>query len=477
MVITPTLTKIINKCIEMAVFPDNLKTAEVIPVFKKGDKRQVTNYRPISLLSPFSKIYERHLHTQIINFINKHNILHPFQYGFRKNYSTEQAINQISEQLISNMEDKLYSCAVFLDLAKAFDTIDHQILINKLHHYGIRGLAGQLIKNYLSNRTQRTKINNVFSNYNNITSGIPQGSILGPLLFILYINDMPHSSNFIVRLFADDACLILANKDQKLLEITVNQELQKIEDWIQINKLTVNYEKSKFVIFNRKNSTKQFRIKMQGNQIEQLTDIKYLGIQLDDKLNWKKQINRVKTKLSSASYIIAKSKNYLDQQTLKLLYYTLAFPHINYCLTAWGGTYKTTLQPIVKLQNRIIRIISYNSFLCPTKPLYLHHKILPFNQLYKLNTLILIHKIKNKTISGYTNILQLTNTHNYNTRISSSNNYYQHYNRTTHGQSTSSVKGTKFWQTIPVELKELPLYKFKCKLKERMFIELKEEIT
>ena len=352
-VITPVITKIINKCIESAVFPVNLKIGEIIPIFKKGDKLQVTNHRPITLLSPFSKIYERHIHNQITNFINKHKILHPFQYGFRKNSSTEQAITQITEEIANNMQDKYHTCSIFLDLAKAFDTIDHKILLAKLHLYGIRGHAGQLLSSYLSQRTQRTKINNVHSNYCNVTCGIPQGSILGPLVFDLFINDIPQASNFSVRLFADDACLTLRDKDPKVLEIKANQELQKIDDWVKINRLTINYSKSYCILFNRQNITRKIKIKMSGKTIEQVKTIKYLGVHIDQGLNWKQQIQKIQAKLTSASYIIIKTRHYLTIPTLKMLYYSLIFPQINYCLTAWGGANKSTLQPIINQQKKL----------------------------------------------------------------------------------------------------------------------------
>ena len=474
-VIAPALTLIFNKCIEKGVFPEDLKIAEVIPIFKKGDKTKLNNHRPISKLSPFSKIFERHLHTELTKFINKHNILHPHQYGFRQNSSTEQAITQITQEISTNIQNKYYTCSIFLDLAKAFDTIDHKILISKLYNYGIRGLPAKLLINYLTNRSQRTKINNYYSNFENITCGIPQGSILGPLLFNLYINDLPNVSDFSVRLFADDACLNLKNKNPDKLEAEVNKQLTKISNWTKINKLSINHSKSKVIIFNRINNTKKFEIKMDEQILERVTNIKYLGVHLDEKLNWKIHIKKVQAKLSTASYILSKTRHYVPQSTLKLLYYSLAYSNFNYCITAYGGTYKTNLNPIIILQKRIIRIITHNKFDAPSKPIFLTLKLLPFQYVYRLNILILMYKIKNNLITGSYNLSQIQQTHNYSTRLSQQDNFYQNFNRTDIGQATSSAQGVKLWREIPTELKSFPLHIFKTKLKHYLINLFRQE--
>ena len=231
-VIAPTLSNIFNRCITEGVFPKSLKIAEIIPIYKSGDRSLAGNYRPISLLSAFSKIIERHIHNQLTKFIDKNQILHQFQYGFRSNSSTEMALSQLSEYLSSKLENKLFTCSIFIDLKKAFDTVNHTNLLSKLYFYGIRGLPAKLLHSYLSNRSQATLVNGYKSLPSEVKCGVPQGSILGPLLFLIYINDLARVSSFDVRLFADDACLILDDKNPKRLQNNINHELIKINNWM-----------------------------------------------------------------------------------------------------------------------------------------------------------------------------------------------------------------------------------------------------
>ena len=242
-IISPIITNIFNICISQGIFPTKLKSAEICPVYKNGDKRSVSNWRPISILSPFSKLFEYHLHYQLTNFLDQNNILHNFQYGFRKNSSTEMAITQICEETIDKLQNNQITCLIFLDLAKAFDCVDHQILLTKLYNYGVRGLPFKLLKNYLTNRDQRTIIKNSKSTPLPITCGVPQGSIMGTLFFNVYINDIINASNFKVRLFADDACLSYSCSDPVNLNLITNNELENINNWRKRNKLTVNFSK------------------------------------------------------------------------------------------------------------------------------------------------------------------------------------------------------------------------------------------
>ena len=199
------LSNLFNVCISTGVYPDSLKVAEVIPVFKKGNPNQTTNYRPISLLSQFNKIFESLLHSRIYSYLIRYNLLSDQQFGFKKNSSTTLAISKIHNDLLQNIDEGLYSCSLFLDLSKAFDAVNHVILINKLEcMYGFRGKPLELMKNYFANRYQFTKVSTCKSNMKKIECGVPQGSSLGPLLFILYINDLPLASEFSTTLFADD---------------------------------------------------------------------------------------------------------------------------------------------------------------------------------------------------------------------------------------------------------------------------------
>ena len=475
-VIAPILTKIFNKCIHEGVFPNSLKRAEIIPIFKKGDKLKLCNYRPISLLPSFSKIFERHLYNELNKFLTKNKIMHKHQYGFKENSSTEQAITQIIEQVSSYMEKQLTTCCIFIDLSKAFDTVNHKILLSKLYSYGIRGIPAKLITSYLTNRTQRTKIDCASSDSETIVCGVPQGSILGPLLFNLYINDLPNASLFSVRLFADDACLLYTNKDPIIVEKTVNQHLKHINNWLKINKLSINYTKTNFKIFSRSKIDFKFNIQMEGNKIEQVKEVRYLGVYLDHKLKWNKHIEIIKSKLCRASYVLSKLRHYVDLGTLKMVYYSLVYPHLNYCVSAWGGVCKTNLQPIVRLQKKILRIITFSSFDSHSDPLFLKLQILPFDFIYKLNLSILMNKIQNNNITGSYNLIPLQNIHNHNTRLSTSRNYYQTKSSINTGQTTFTNQGLKLWRKVPTDIKQLPLNLFKYKIKQFFFECMKKQI-
>ena len=251
-IISPIITEIFNKCLEDSIFPQSLKLAEITPVYKSGNKDDVNNHRPIAILSPFAKIFENHLYSCLTNFFNKNNVLYNKQFGFRSESSTELAIVDTVDEISQNMDNKLITCGIFLDLAKAFNTVNHDILLTKLEKYGVRGGPLNLIKSYLSSRMQVTKIGNFISDKLLIDTGVPQGSCLGPLFFLIYVNDMYLSTKFNIELYADDACLILAHKNPQTLENTVNKELENLDKWLKSNKLFPNYKKKLIILFLQK---------------------------------------------------------------------------------------------------------------------------------------------------------------------------------------------------------------------------------
>ena len=409
-IITPIIVNIFNKCISEGVFPTSLKKAEVFPIFKKGNKELASNYRPISILSPFSKLFERHLHNQLTQFLDKNKILYTFQYGFRNNSSTEIALSQICEDLAERIERNSIACSVFVDLAKAFDTVDHQILMSKLNLYGVRGLPGQLISSYLSGRCQVTIANGQKSHSGVITCGVPQGSILGPLLFLLYVNDLPNASSFNIKLFADDACLILDNKDPSKLQHFVNKELVRVNDWMKLNKLSINYEKTNYILFTNKKIKPKINVILEGHTLNQVTDTKYLGVVLNEKLNWKSHINFIKNKLTNTSYLLSKLRHYVDISVLKMVYYSLVYPHLSYCITTWGGAAHSVLNPLILVQKKIIKLITYSSFTSPSTPLFSKLNLLKLQDIYNLNIALLIHKIyNNNTTTGTHNLINISN--------------------------------------------------------------------
>ena len=257
-IISPILTNIFNTFILNGFFPNSLKLSEIIPIYKSGPRTDINKYRPIVLLSPFSKLFETHLCNNLTNFFNKHEVINKNQFGFRKNSNTDLAVINSVNQIISAIENNSINCTIFLDLAKAFNTVNHQILLRKLDKYGVRGLPLMLIKNYLLDRKQITNVNNHKSNELKINVGVPQGSCLGPLLFLIYINDIHLASNFKINLFADDASLSMSHSDPIILESQINTELININKWLISNKLFLNYQKSNYLIFTKKKEPTKF---------------------------------------------------------------------------------------------------------------------------------------------------------------------------------------------------------------------------
>ena len=314
-VIAPVLTNIFNACIPTGYFPKVLKTAEVVPIFKKGERELCSNYRPISILNPFAKLFERCLLDQLNNYFVSNNLISPNQYGFKKNCSTNEAVLDICNKLLDNMDKKLITCSIFLNLRKAYDTINHTILIKKLEKYGIRGLPLQLLASYLTDRQQYTIVNQYKSQSRDVICGIPQGSTLGPLLFNIYINDLPLASNSTIHLFADDTNLTLSHSNVSTLQQNINDALVNVTNWLKVNKLSINFNKTEFMVVTTKQNKPELKVSIDNNPIKQSHYIKYLGVLIDDYLNWKQQIKEQCSKVARGSWALNQLKRFVDEQT------------------------------------------------------------------------------------------------------------------------------------------------------------------
>ena len=248
--ISEPLTYICNLSFKTGKFPNNMKIAKVVPLYKTGDRHHFTNYRPVSLLPQFSKILEKLFNNRLDKFINKHKLLSDSQYGFRANSSTSLALTESIEEITNAIDHKLHSVGIFIDLKKAFDTINHNILINKLERYGIRGLVLHWVRSYLSNRKQFVKLGDYCSSCLDIVCGVPQGSVLGPKLFILYINDICKVSKLLkLVLFADDTNIFCSGDDLAELLKDLTEEIIKLKNWFDYNKLSLNLAKTKIMLF------------------------------------------------------------------------------------------------------------------------------------------------------------------------------------------------------------------------------------
>ena len=345
--ISEPLSHIFNLTFLSGTIPDGLKIALVTPIFKANENNEFKNYRPISVLTSFSKLLEKLMYKRLINHIEKNNILTQHQYGFRENRSTELAIIELVDRVTKAIDRGEYTIGIFLDLSKAFDTIDHRILIKKLDHYGIRGITQLWFQDYLKNRKQIVKYNQIKSKEMVIKSGVPQGSILGPILFLLYINDIENCSKLIsFILFADDTNIFYSNKCLKTLSNIIQTEIDKVAEWLNVNKLSLNTTKTKIILFRSPNKkpSQTIKININGKNIEQVKSTTFLGIIIDECLTWKDHIAKVAKKIIRAAGIIAKIRHFINRNTLKLIYYALVYPYLIYGNLTWGNTYKSRIQ-------------------------------------------------------------------------------------------------------------------------------------
>lgn len=468
--ISAPLTHIINLSLSSGVVPDQMKIARVIPLFKSGIHSLVTNYRPISVLPVFSKFLERIVYNRLINFLNKYNILSRNQYGFRKNHSTAYALIQLYDKISDALDQKKVTLGLFIDLSKAFDTVNHDILLSKLEHYGVRGVALQWFKNYLSCRTQFVQYNGHSSSSSNIKCGVPQGSILGPLLFLLYINDLCKVSKVLdMILFADDTNIFYSHQDPNYLMEIVNSELKKLTSWFQANKLSINVKKSNFVIFKPRQNrqTLDLNFTISNYAIDRVNEVVFLGVILDEHLSWKSHIHSVTRKVSKAIGIIYKSSFCLNKPSLYTLYYSLVYPYLLYCVSVWGSTYLTNLKRLTVLQKRVIRIISRSAFDAHSDPIYKNLGILKFENIFKLQIGRFMYLYKAGQLpESFDNMFLLNRqVHSYDTRNSKS--FYLPHCRTNIRKFSIRFQGPKFFNSLSCEIQDAPsIALFTVKLKK-----------
>ena len=399
------LTYIANLSMSTGIFPNRMKIAKVITIYKSDDRRLFKNYRPISILPTFSKILERLVYNRLYKFLKTHNLLSNSQYGFIKNLSTEQAILELQDSVVKSLAKKQYTIGIFLDLTKAFDSLDHCILISKLHHLGIRGLALNWFKNYLSNRKQFTSYLNSTSNSEIITHGVPQGSILGPLLFLVYINDLPDNLvNSKAILYADDTNLIFLDKDLNKLITSINSELPKVQSWFSANKLTINTKKTHSIIFHNQQQAipvDKIILKIGNNTIQHKSDMKFLGIYLDKNLNWKKHITFKCNQILKVNHLLSKLKHTISTDILTTIYNALILPHITYAITSWGNMKNKEMNRLEKLQKKAIRLVNKSRYNSHTDPLFKRSKLLKLQDIYHVECIKIYLRHQAQKLSPY----------------------------------------------------------------------------
>ena len=360
-ILASPIAQLCNLSISTSIFPDECKTAKLIPIYKKGSKTDPKNYRPISLLPLISKVIEKVIHDQTQSFLYENNILYDYQSGFRKKYSTESCLSYLTDKISKGFDSGLYTGMILIDLQKAFDTIDHELLLEKMLFLGFSEEVIGWFRSYLSNRNFKVNINKAFSELGEVTCGVPQGSILGPLLFLLYVNDMPQALSCDLLLYADDSCLMFQHKDVKEIEKVLNQNFSDLCDWFVDNKLSIHFgeDKTKCVLFASKNKVKKaepLNIIYKGTEIKQHSNVNYLGCILDESLSGESMGLHVLKKLNSRLKFLYRKNKFLSPPLRRLLCNAIIQPHFDYACTAWFPNLNQNLKKKLQtFQNKCIR--------------------------------------------------------------------------------------------------------------------------
>ena len=440
MIIAPCLATLYNDCISTGDFPSILKIGKITPIFKKGDCESIENYRPISTLPIFGKIFEKIIYSRLYNFFTAQGILSDCQFGFRKGHSTVHAIQHSVNIIDEAHKAHKHVIGIFIDLSKAFDTLDHKILMDKLSNCGIRGVAHNLLSSYLSGRKQCTSFQGETSGLESVEFGVPQGSVLGPLLFLLYINDIVNCINSgycQLVLYADDTNVFVIDVSRDAAIQKANSLLQKINEFMKSNLLHINMDKCCFIHFEPQKELKARmrgtcartrtyvrkadspKIKINGEAIKEVTSAKFLGVIIDKDMTWLPHIDMLYKKLKSATGILNRLTKFIPENNYKSLYYALFESHMNYCLTVYGAASKNNTDKLFRVQKHCLRILfgdreeyldKFNTcartrefgtqklgpeFFCKenSKPIFQKLKILAFSNIYNYQACLEVLKI------------------------------------------------------------------------------------
>ena len=460
-IISPFITHIYNESKSKSDFPNSLKLADVTPAHKKDERTMEDNYRPVSILPPVSKIFERNMYNQIEIYIDQY--LSPYLFGFRKGHSTQQCLIVMLEQWHKAMDKGKLAGALLTDLSKAFDCLNHELLIAKLEAYGFDLDSLTYIYSYLSERKQRTKVNSSYSEWANITSGVPQGSILGPLLFNIYLNDI----FFFVETcklanYADDTTPYSIEPTMNILLQSLYKDTSVLIKWFRNNYLQPNPDKCKLIVSNHE---KDIAIIINNEVIECSKSVKLLGITIDSKLEFKEHLTKLCKKVSSKLHALARISSYMCKDKLRILMKSFIESQFSYCPLVWMFHSRTLNNRINKLHERGLRLVykdrqlTFNELLEKDQSFSIHHR-----NLQKLATEM--YMVYNGLSPRLLKSLFPRRIVPYNLR---NKNPFEPTNICTvyHGTETISYRGPKTWEIVPDEIKSSKtLAVFKAKIKK-----------
>ena len=466
-IIVKPFTYIINLSFKRGTAPAEWKKSRVIPIYKSGNKCDLNNYRPISILSVSAKIVEKLAFDQLYSYVNQKGILSPFQCGFRPKHSTLTASLNVTEDWSESLDKGFFIGVVTLDLQKAFDTVDHVILLKKLRLIGADDKSIKWFTSYLTNRMQYTCVNGVESTEQTMQCGIPQGSILGPLLFVIYINDLTTCIRKCkTSLYADDTCLYFAGDDPKSVTESLNSELLIIDKWLKINKLVLNVKKCEFLLIGSKKRLKNAVVPdvlIQNTPISRVTHCKYLGVIIDEHLDWIKHTDYLGKKIAKDIYLLKRIRPYLTQETALTYYKSIIQSRFDYCSLVWGNAGKGILDKLQKLQNRALRIILKVDWRFPSHSLYDILKIDNLSDRRNKQILHMMFKIAHDMIPG--DFLKYFVPKEFHYGLRNAHKCFELPKpRTNFKKKSFQYRGIKEWNQLPRGLKDMSFNNFRLNI-------------
>ena len=461
-----------NLSVKSGVFPNDWKLAKVSPIHKTGERNDANNYRPISVLPTIARIFEKLIYEQLYDYLCKNDILDSRQSGFRSLHSTVTALLDLTNQWCFNIDRGMISGVVFLDLKKAFDTVDHSLLLTKLEHVGVRGHSLEWFNSYLTNRYQFVYINGILSEQDMIKCGVPQGSILGPLLFLIYINDLSNITDFATtRMYADDTNMTFTACSVEGLRHEMNADIEKLIQWLCANKLTLNILKTEYMLIGSRQRiatvTESLDLSINGISLKKVNCSKCLGVELDEFLSWDSHITSVCKKVSSGIGVIKKIKPFIPSRSLINIYQSIVEPYFDYCSIVWNGISEGLAEKLQKLQNRAARIITGSHYMAPTKDMLEKLGWSNLKERRNKQKALMMFKIINGMTPVYLKDMFSKNigTSCYNLRTSREDIALPRA-RTDYYRNSFAFTGAKIWNSLPNDLKcERSLESFKNKLK------------
>ena len=467
------ITAIINNCISKSIFPDKLKIASVIPIHKGGSREDPNNYRPISILPTISKLFERHIAIQLKTFFNDTDILYKHQSGFRESHSCQTALIRLVDSWLTDIDSGNSVGTIFLDLKKAFDLVDHDILLHKLKLYHFSNSALKLFQSYLSKRTQFVKMGGVCSTSSTINSGVPQGPILGPLLFLLYVNDLPLCIKSNADMYADDTTIHQAGKNFVEIQETLQTDLDNVNRWCSFNNMAINPKKTTCMILCTRHSSKmntKLNLTIGGHAIQNVTTQKLLGVVIDKCLTWKPHIDMICSKLSSKLFLLRRIENYLSLDMKKMFYTGYITPIYDYGCITWKYANKTEFKRLNQFQKRFACTILRKSRRDNSRELFKQLDWLPISNRIEYFTGLMVYKsIHNLAPLYMSQLLRLADNNHYNLRSKTHRDIAQIKPRTNHMKCTFSYSGMKTWNAIPLDIRNIKHYqRFKMHYKNHL---------